>query len=142
MLSVLYLAGRLHLAHGVRGNGVDTLPEAVGLPHLGLPQPQRPVLRATRVQLAVRAEPDTMHRPEVALEVVCRSKMKICSETDIISLFLTNLDAGLIVVFVQLEILAPTDKNILVLTEGGGVGGAGHGYLLHLLETKNNKYGY
>ena len=56
-----------------------------------------------------------MHRAEVALEVL-------------------DLDAGLVVELVQLEVLAPAHEDLLVLVQGGGVGGARNADLLELVE--------
>lgn len=65
------LAGSFGLGgDGVNCDGVDTLPEAVGLANHSLPQPKSSIFRATGIQLTVRAEPHAVHGAEVTLEIV------------------------------------------------------------------------
>ena len=47
---------------------------------------------------------------------------------------LTNLDAGLVVELVELEVLPAADEDVLGLVERGAVDGAGDRHLLCLLE--------
>merc|ERR1719232_1119902 len=55
--------------HGLAGHAVHALPQAVGLAHAGLPQPEGAVLAAARIKLPVRRESDAVHGSEVTFEV-------------------------------------------------------------------------
>ena len=45
-----------------------------------------------------------------------------------------NFNPSLVIKLVQLEVLSPTHKYLLVHVEGGGVGGTGDVHLLQLLK--------
>ena len=98
---------------------VNALPEAVGLANIGLPQSQCSILTAASVQFPVRREANTVDWTEVTFEVL-------------------NLQPGLEVKLVELEVLSATDEDISVLVQRGGVGGGGDVDLLDLLKPDEN----
>lgn len=62
------------------GDGRETLhalPQTVRLAHRRLPESQSAVLGAWGVQLTVRREPYTVHRPKVTLERFCNTKYSL-----------------------------------------------------------------
>ena len=75
---------------------VHTLPEAVGLTDIGLPQSQGSVLTAASVEFPVRREANTVDWTEVTFEVL-------------------NLQSGLEVKLVELEVLSATHEDLSVL---------------------------
>ena len=96
-------------------HAVHTLPEAVGLANIGLPQSQCSILTAASVQFPVRREANTVDWTEVTFEVL-------------------NLQPGLEVKLVELEVLSATDEDISVLVQRGGVDGGGDADLLDRLK--------
>ena len=96
-------------------DAVNTLPQSVGLANIGLPQSQCSVLTAASVELPVRREANTVDWTKVTFEVL-------------------NLQPGLVVKLVELEILSAAHEDISVLVERGGVGWGGNVDLLDLLE--------
>ena len=100
---------------GLPAHAVHTFPQAVGLADIGLPQSQGAVLTAASVEFPVRREANTVDGTEVTFEVL-------------------NLQPGLVVKLVELEILSAAHEDISVLVERGGVGWGGNVDLLDLLE--------
>ena len=101
--------------HCLSADAVNALPQSVGLANIGLPQSQCSVLTAASVQFPVRREANTVDWTEMTFEVL-------------------NLQAGLEVKLVELEVLSATDEDISVLVQRGGVDGGGDADLLDRLK--------
>merc|ERR1712223_108858 len=112
-------SGHLDGGNGLLGlvfwHCLNTLPQAVSLSHLCLPEPQGAIFRPTCIQFSIWREANTVHGPKVSLEVV-------------------NLDPGLVVELVQLQVFTSANKYVLSFVQTGRVHWAGNRHLLHLLK--------